>query len=80
MAHVITVFPKAHINKDGSESKSKKDWFFRDRNRGGVFVSDPYPSKKAAEDASLEYREDKRREHMEKHPNDLNFKRKVQGG
>lgn len=79
MAHKIKVLSKPHVNKDGSESKTKKDWFFRDRNRSGVFVSELYGTQKEAQRESEIYRDRLADEHVKRHPNDTNFLNKRKG-
>lgn len=71
MAHRITVFSRPHQNADGSESLAKKDWFFRDRNRSGVFISPAFGSEKAAISAILLYRDALVAKHHADHPHDL---------
>lgn len=70
MAHKITISSRPHVNQDGRESKTKKDWFFRDKSRGKVFVSQPFTSEKAVKEAIEKYRDELVRRHRTAHPND----------
>lgn len=76
MAHKIFVKPVPHINKDGSESASKKNYEVWDRTRNKTVMLGRFPSKKAAEDAIPGYRDQIVSDHMKSHPNDIHFQKK----
>lgn len=70
MAHRITIISRPHLNADGSTSVSKVDWFFRDRNRSGIYLSPPFGTQKGAEAGVPAYRERLILMHQKNHPND----------
>lgn len=71
MAHKIRVFWTPHINKDGSESKTKKDWFFHDSSRHKSYTSPMFPTLKETEENVSVYRDRVQLSHEIRHPNDL---------
>lgn len=71
MAHRIKVFSQPHQNKSGGDSKSKKDWFFRDRHRSGVYLSPAFGTEKEALRAVDDYRSVLVLTHQRNHPNDI---------
>lgn len=77
MAHQIKIRPRPHKNKDGSESKTKRDYVVVDRTRGGRVIEVGVGSTlRAAENLVTDYRNKLVADHLEKHPNDTAFKAK----
>jgi hypothetical protein len=73
MAHHIKVLSRPHKNKDGSESKTKKDHLVIDRHRGKKVVVGVATSKKAADEMIEEYRVGVRWTHAVTNPHDHAF-------
>lgn len=76
MAHKITVVVTPHKNKDGSESKSKKDYEVWDRSRGNKTRVGVATSQKGAQELIDEHRMSAHTRHLLEHPNDLAFQNK----
>lgn len=75
MAHRFKVVARPHTNKDGSASKTKKDYFVIHTGRGGRRVL-PARSRTEAEFLIDEERQALIDLHLMRHPNDVNFRRK----
>lgn len=73
MAHHFRIKPVPHKNKDGSDSKSKRDWQVLDRTRQGTRVVGIVTTKKAAENMIDHERAGVVMDHAAKHPNDHKF-------
>lgn len=77
MALHVTYKRVPHLNKDGSLSKTKKDWQVWIKGRRGkkekIFEGS---TKAGAESAEKNAREFARQTHLENNPNDLHFKNK----
>lgn len=76
MAHRIKVAVRPHKNKDGSDSKTKKDYTITDKSRGKRRVIATTMSKSEAYELRNITREAVLIAHARKHPNDLAFRRK----
>jgi hypothetical protein len=76
MSHKFKVEVIPHRNKDGSPSKTKKDYRVIDRTRSGPRLIGVETSQKAAQGLIDQARVDIVAEHLAKHPNDLAFKKK----
>lgn len=76
MAHHLKVVARPHKNKDGSDSKTKKDYVVTDRTRQGVEFVGVATSKQKLEEIKTKFREVVVQAHLDRHPNDLAFKRK----
>lgn len=76
MAHKFSVRSVPHVNKDGSESASKKDWQVWDRTRGKVVLVGVGTSQVAAQNLATDARNAVVSNHLKKHPNDSAFKNK----
>ena len=77
MAHRIKIERPAHINKDGSESTSKRDYRVVDRTRRGRVVVGLATSQKECDRLVEEHRQKMVGDHARKHPNDRAFLRKL---
>ncbi|MFE9742929.1 hypothetical protein [Streptomyces sp. NPDC006477] len=55
MAHKLKVKPVPHINRDGAESATKKDYVVRCKRRGHVCVEKTFTSKRDAENFVAEH-------------------------
>jgi hypothetical protein len=69
MAHKIKIEPRAHQNRDGSLSATKKDYVVIDRTRGKRVEVGVEGSQKAAQGLVESYREQLVAD-QKKHPND----------
>lgn len=76
MAHNIKVETVAALNKDGSPSKTKKNYMIYDRTRRGKVFMGKCTSKKELDNRLDEIRGSILDKHRWAHPNDLAFKRK----
>ena len=76
MAHNIKVETVAALNKDGSPSKTRKNYMIYDRTRRGKIFMGKCTSKKELNAHLLDLRSDFIAEHLRKHPNDKAFQRK----
>lgn len=76
MAHHFRVKVRPHRNKDGTPSKTKKDYVVIDRTRSGSSEVGVVSSRKAADDLIEVARKMLHSEHIKKHPNDRAFLRK----
>ena len=76
MAHHIKIEPRPHINKDGSPSKTKKDYVVVDRHRGKTVEVGVETTMKGAEALVDVRRRLVVQEHMRNHPNDRAFMQK----
>lgn len=74
MAHKFTVVVKPHKNKDGSDSKSKKDYEVWDRSRGKRTLVGVAGTQKGANDLIQHTRDMQHADHLAQHPNDRAFK------
>lgn len=77
MAVHITLKQVPHLNKDGSLSKTKKDWQVWVRERSGrkhkIFEGS---TKAGAESAERNFRDEKSSLHLANNPNDQHYKNK----
>lgn len=76
MSHKFKVEPIPHLNKDGSPSKTKKDYRVIDRTRQGPRLIGVETSQKGADRLISEERAELIRTHAELHPNDQAFMKK----
>ena len=76
MAHNIKITPIPHKNKDGSESKTKKDYRVTDKTRRKVIEVGVASSQKAAEALVSEHRSRVFAAHHAIHPGDRAFNKK----
>lgn len=76
MAHHFKVEERPHQNKDGSTSKTKKDYVLIDRTRRGSRVIDVLSSVSNVKGRLMIERKLLIMAHLEKHPNDMAFRRK----
>lgn len=76
MAHNIKIKVRPHTNKDGTPSKTKKDYVVVDRHRGKVVEVGVETTKKGAEALVDVRRRLVIQEHMRNHPNDRAFMQK----
>lgn len=77
MAHNMKVEIRPHKNKDGSESKTKKDYVVIDRPRKGCQIEVGVVSSQKAADSLIDVtRKMLHTNHMRKNPNDKHFLRK----
>ena len=79
MAHKIRVKKVPHINKDGSPSKSKMDYFVSCQSRGKTCLSQRVFSKKEADDAVEVHRMVTFNKHRRDHPCDNAHRNKHRG-
>lgn len=73
MAHNFRIKPVPHKNKDGSESKSKKDYVVIDRKRKGTRIVGIANSQKAANQMIEDERAVIIWNHANKNPHDQHF-------
>lgn len=76
MAHKIKVDILPHTNKDGSPSKTKRDYIITDRGRKGRREVGICTSQKAADMLIEEYRSHLSEIHLNSHPNDKAYRAK----
>ena len=76
MAHKLKVEIVPHTNKDGSPSKTKKDYILTDRTRGKKLQVGVASSQKALDQLMVDYRSAQAEMHLSKHPNDRAFRQK----
>lgn len=70
MAHKVSITPIAHINKDGSVAKRKKDYLVRCRSRGKTCIQTRVGSKDAADSLVAEHRNEEFTRHVIANPRD----------
>jgi hypothetical protein len=80
VAHKIRVKRVPHINKDGTPSKSKVDYFVSCQSRGKTCVSVRTFSQKEADLVVADHRHDSFITHRLDHPNDLAHRNKHDAG
>lgn len=68
---------RPHKNKDGSDSKVRKDYVVIHRGRGGRYEVGVAKSQNAADEMIEQHRMELRARHMDQHPNDKQFMRKA---
>lgn len=73
MAHRVKVRVVPHRNKDGSLSKSSKDYQVWDKTRRGRVLVGVCKSQRAADDMVIQYRAKVFHDHLTNHPNDIAF-------
>jgi hypothetical protein len=76
MAHHIKIKVRPHINKDGTESKTKCDYVVIDRFRGKQVEVGVASNRKAAENLITLRRKEVLAEQVQNHKNDPQFKSK----
>lgn len=76
MAHKFKVVVRPHKNKDGSDSKTRKDRFVVHTGRGGRRVRGPFSNDIQVQDHIEAERERLIAAHLHQHPRDMNFRRK----
>lgn len=79
MAHKIHVKPVPHINKNGEESKTKKDYVVTCRSRGKLCLSESASTAAAAQRVVESHRQEKFVAHRSNHPHDLQHVVKHEG-
>lgn len=77
MAHHFKVVTVPHVNRDGSNSKTRKDHLvYHRKRRGGYRLLAVESSRRAAQEVVDVQRQVILDEHLRHHPNDRNFQRK----
>lgn len=76
MAHNFQIKVVPHVNKDGSESATKKDYQVWDRTRRGRVLVGVRYTRKSAETLIEDARSDAHLAHANNHPNDRHFTNK----
>jgi hypothetical protein len=75
MAHHFKIETRPHVNRDGSESESKKDYVVIHRGRGGRYEVGVFTSRSRAVDGIANERTRLIEQHKTNHPNDETVKR-----
>jgi hypothetical protein len=74
--HKFRIQMRPHRNKDGTFSKTRKDYVVIDKTRGKRKRVGVAPSRAKAEEVVFNARQDEVFRHLTEHPNDLAFLRK----
>ena len=73
MSHKIKIHAVPHKNKDGTDSKVRKDYHVYDKHRGKKTLVGVASSRSAADEICNVYRGELILRHVKKHPNDNHF-------